>query len=312
MRNPLFGRAADRTRRRLRELIVAAGCLVTAIAAGGALPGAAADPFVAGQRGIDRAAMSLTAQAAAIGRAAWAASAIGLEPAARRTAARLTDRFDQRVLDEVTEYDGHGRPTAIQQFDTGGRLLSVVRLGWQAGRGTALTDEGRVVDRARQIALAAGLAMDGPARVRGAAGGSGFVVAWDRVAGGVPVPGDGLRINLWPDGSLHNLSRSERPMAARPPILLDRAAATAAIEARLAAWFAGPSRSQVQLTGVDLAWIAPNDTFQPDRADAPSPTLRLAWVGKASTSGSLAATLRGLEIFVDAGDGSLLGGDVVR
>ena len=58
--------------------------------------------------------------------------------------------------------------------------------------------------------------------------------------------------------------------------------------------------------------MAPNDTFSPDRPDAPSSTLRLSWVARVATTGSLADSLRGLELYVDAGDGALIGGDVLR
>ena len=66
------------------------------------------------------------------------------------------------------------------------------------------------------------------------------------------------------------------------------------------------------MTGLDLAWVAPNDTFAPARPDAPAATLRLAWVGRVATTATLAESLRGLEVYLDAGDGSLLGGDVLR
>jgi hypothetical protein len=58
--------------------------------------------------------------------------------------------------------------------------------------------------------------------------------------------------------------------------------------------------------------VAPNDTFEPTRPDAPAEVRRLAWVVSVRTSGPLAEALRGLEVSIDAGDGSLLGGDVLR
>jgi hypothetical protein len=58
--------------------------------------------------------------------------------------------------------------------------------------------------------------------------------------------------------------------------------------------------------------MAPNDTFDAARPDAPAEIRRLAWVISVRTSGRLADSLRGLEVSIDAGDGSLLGGDVLR
>jgi hypothetical protein len=312
MRISLFGRTVGPVRRQARLVVVVGGAVMTAIALHGALPGAAADPFVAGQRAVEQATMPAAAEAAALHRAERSSADLGLPTPARRSAARLADRFDQRVVDEVTEYDGRGRPSAIEQFDERGALLSVVRLGWQPGAGPGLTDHGQALGQARKVAVAVGLPADGAAQVRPAPNGSGFIVAWDRAVDGIPVPGDGLRVVLWPDGSLHNLSRSERTLAPRPAMLLGRAAAHSAIDDRLDAWFPGAPRRQVDVTSLELAWVAPNDMFVPDRPDAPSPILRLAWVGRATTRGALSASLRGLEIYLDAGDGSLLGGDILR
>ena len=64
--------------------------------------------------------------------------------------------------------------------------------------------------------------------------------------------------------------------------------------------------------GAELAWVAPNDLFAKAGADAPGATLRLAWLVTVEASGSLADQWRRLEIHLDAGDGSLLGGDILR
>jgi hypothetical protein len=55
-----------------------------------------------------------------------------------------------------------------------------------------------------------------------------------------------------------------------------------------------------------------NDTFGAAAPDAPDPVLRLAWVTRAWTSPEQADQLRALELYLDAGDGRLLGGDVLR
>ena len=59
-------------------------------------------------------------------------------------------------------------------------------------------------------------------------------------------------------------------------------------------------------------WIAPNDAFAPGGADAPAATLRLAWVVTFGTTGALADRLHGVAVYVDAGDGTILGGDVAE
>ena len=76
--------------------------------------------------------------------------------------------------------------------------------------------------------------------------------------------------------------------------------------------FSIASRTGLVARRPELAWIAGNDAFGGSRADAPSETLRLAWVVRFDASGPLTERVRSVEIWIDAGDGSLLGGDVVE
>jgi hypothetical protein len=58
--------------------------------------------------------------------------------------------------------------------------------------------------------------------------------------------------------------------------------------------------------------VAPNDTWDPGRPDAPDATLRLAWVVRLEAAGTLAERMRMVEFWLDAGDGALLGGDIAE
>jgi hypothetical protein len=106
--------------------------------------------------------------------------------------------------------------------------------------------------------------------------------------------------------------RSERPLAERPGRLLAATDARRLAGAHLAGWLDARSAGQWRISGAALAWVAPNDTFESTAPDAPAPILRLAWVVRVGTSGGLAEAIRGLELYLDAGDGRLLGGDVLR
>ena len=66
------------------------------------------------------------------------------------------------------------------------------------------------------------------------------------------------------------------------------------------------------MTGLALAWVAPNDTFGDALPTSSPDELRLAWIVRVTTSGSLAGRLAGLELAFDAGDGSALGGDLLE
>ena len=69
---------------------------------------------------------------------------------------------------------------------------------------------------------------------------------------------------------------------------------------------------QVSIATLGLGWVAPNSAFDPTGPDAPGATLRLAWVVEARTSGPLADALRAVKLYLDAGTGALIGGDVLR
>ncbi|MHB8672432.1 MAG: hypothetical protein ACYDAK_01980 [Candidatus Limnocylindrales bacterium] len=311
-RFPLFARPVLRRRTRRAALGGALGLAAMTVLATGT-PGSAADSFRAGTPGVEARALAGTLAGPTIALATRSALALGLPPAATRTVSHVTDRFASTEYDEVAEADATGRLTALQRFDRGGRLLAAVRFGWTGDGGPLLRGEGAVRQRGEQLASAAfGAVPDGMARILRGPSGSGWTVSWERSAGGIPVRGDGVRIQLWPDGSTHSVSLTARELAPAPATTIARAAARAIVEAQLDRWFAGADRSGVAITALSLAWTAPNDTFAPERPDAPGSILRLAWVATVGTRGALAQRLGGLELDIDAGDGSLIAGDVIR
>ncbi|HSW42594.1 MAG TPA: hypothetical protein VLM76_08815, partial [Patescibacteria group bacterium] len=132
-----------------------------------------------------------------------------------------------------------------------------------------------------------------------------------RVIDGIPVLGDGVRVDLWPDGRVHAVVRSERPLAPVPASVLDEATARQRATETLGDLF-GSRADQIAIVALGLGWVAPNGAFDPTAPDAPASTLRLAWIAEARTSGALAEGLRAVKVFIDAGSGAVLGGDVLR
>jgi hypothetical protein len=304
----------------LLAAIVVAGASVTAVLGGSAAAMRSASheaaalstgAFQAGEIGVVQVALPAAAATAQIARASRTATVLGLPAATRRSATRVVDRFGGRTYDEIAEYDARDRLLSIQRFDIDGRLLAAVRFGWRAAGTTALSGKA-ARERAGQLASALGLEAAGTPRIVAAPSGAGWTVAWDRRVADIQVPGDGLRIQLWPDGSVHGLTRSERTLAPMPAAVLDEARARAVVRGALDRWFTGDARGQVTVTGIALAWVPPNDTFAAGAPDAPSAVLRLAWVARVSASGALSDNLRALDVYVDAGDGSILGGDILR
>jgi hypothetical protein len=275
-------------------------------------PGAAGDPFVAGQHGLASRPVSDSNARLVTDRAARAATVLGLPPAARRSVTHVVDRFGGGEYDEVTEFDSRGRPIALQRFDVRGTIAAAVRFGWQAGGDSRLATDGAVLARAGELAAGVGLDLGAPGLITRRSVQTGWTVAWTRTVDGARVLGDGIRVQVWPDGSFHSLSVAEHPLAAVPSWQVDRATAIRIATSHLDRWFAGPQRPQISTTTAELVWTAPNDAFAPDRPDAPSSVYRLAWRVGASASGSLAGRIRALEIDIDAGDATLLGGDVLE
>jgi hypothetical protein len=300
-------------RRRTRLLVagVIAGAAIGLGFPGGTAPGDAADRFVAGGPATERAPLRSEQAAAVLAGARTFRLRLDLpEPAALR-AERVIDRFGGTTYNEVTATDAAGRSLHLQRFDEGGRLVGAVSFGWQAAGGRPLPDAASA--RARAVSLAAnlGLGASGTPDVRQDPDDTGWTIAWPRLVDGIPALGDGVRVDLWPDGRVHAVVRAERPLASRPSSVLDEAAARQHAAGTLASLF-GNRAEQLAVGAVGLGWVAPNDAFDPAAPDAPGSTLRLAWVVEARTRGELSEGLRAVKVFLDAGTGALLGGDVLR
>lgn len=278
---------------------------------GAARPAEATDPFIAGQPVTRTIEIPATAADAAVRRATQTAARLRLPAAPRTIVERIEDRRAGESYDEVTELDTLGRPSAVLRYTPEGRLTAAARLGWTPGAGTPLQAPADAIRTARDIAGGAGLVPAGTPSVP-SHGANGWTVTWVRSVDGVPVPGDGLRMRLWPDGSFHDLADSEHPLAPAPASRLPASVATATAVRLLDRWIPAAFRSEAAITSIALAWVAPNDTFGGGLTVGASPARRLAWVVSVRTSGTLAETLGGLEAWLDAGDGSLLGGDVLR
>ena len=294
-----------RLRRIVPVVTIVAGLAAVSI---GAATGQGADPFVAGgpsTRAVPLAATQVD-RARALGR--QLAAALGL-PGVSQRVERLDDRFEHRTYDEVTAFDASNRAVAIARFETDGSVAMAVVLGWQPGRG-APVDRASAEQRGRSFVRAAGLVADGQPEVR-PTGSGGWMVSWSRVAAGVPIRGDGIRVSLWADGTFHGLTRTERTLAALPDRQISAGAARLAAANWANARFPATAGG-MHVASVERAWVAPNGMFSANGLDAPAETLRLAWVVRFETTGPLVERLRSVEVWLDAGDTTVLGGDVIE
>ncbi len=302
------------TPRRGARLVAAVTLAGTAIALGfpgGTSPLDAASPFIAGGPVTERVPVAGERATPALTHAAAVRSRLGLPDPATSRVERVVDRFDGTTYDEVTDTDRSGQAVQLHRFDARGRLVGGVAFGWQAAGGPPMANAAAARARGNHLAKDLGLDAAGTPDVRKDADDTGWTLTWPRVVDGVPVVGDGVRLDLWPDGRMHAVVRAERPLAARPATTLDEAAARARATEALATLF-GSRSSQVEIAAIALGWVAPNSAFDPTGPDAPGATLRLAWIVEARTSGDLADGLRAVKLYLDAGTGSLIGGDVLR
>lgn len=265
--------------------------------------------------GLDRPAptgmtLSAVAMATVSARAADLDQRLGLQVPAGRSVARLIDTASGQTVDEVTDLNPHGKPVAISRFDLSGQLVSSVRLGYAATIGMAVSAPAAVTAAGKILASIGIQAAGSPAATARATGG--WLVRWVRLVVGVPVPSDGVSVQLAAGGSFHSIVRTEHPLAAVPPITIDQARIRVLAEARLDLWLKADVRGLAGVSSLGLAWVAPNDTFGDPLPAGPAGSLRLAWVVRVAMSGALADRVAGLELAFDAGDGQPLGGDVLE
>jgi hypothetical protein len=298
-------------RARLVAAATVAGVAIGLGLPGGTAPGDAADRFVAGGPAVERTPLRPDRAAPVLAAAGTSRRQLGLPEPASVDLEHVTDRFGGTTYDEVTERDGAGRALHLQRFDERGRLVGAVSFGWQATGGARLPDAASARARATGLAADLGLDVTGQPDVQQEPDDTGWAIAWPRFVDRIPVLGDGVRVDLWPDGRVHAVVRTERPLADRPARVIDEAAARARAAITLGDLF-GSRSGQVAISAVALGWVAPNDAFEPTAPDAPDATLRLAWVVEARTQGELSEGLRAVKLFLDAGSGALLGGDVLR
>jgi hypothetical protein len=235
---------------------------------------------------------------------------LGLAQPASWSVLQAVDPGTGMTVAEVTELSIAGVPTMISRFDSTGGLVSAVRLGYVVPAATAIA--GAAASGAASAILGkVGIPATGSPAVSTRAAG-GWLVRWVRQVGTVPVPGDGIGVQLDPDGSFHGIVRTQHSLAPIPASTIDAAAARQLGSARLDAWLPAAVRSEATISSVGQAWIAPNDTFGDAIPGGSGVSLHLAWIVRVTMTGSLADTVGGLEMAFDAGTGTPLGGDLLE
>jgi hypothetical protein len=285
---------------------------VATIVARPALQAADQHQWAAGERAIVSSIPAAERTDAMDVRVAGLERALGLTGTAGRRFAVVDDRFHQRRVDEVTYLDQRGRAIGLVRLAPDGRLAAAVRLGYRDAFALGQLDPATAQTRARSLANSVGLTPPATSpNVRAMMNGALWTVSWPRIVAGVPVDGDGLTVRLWRSGDLHSVTLGERPLE-QPQGTISAERARAALDALLPGIMSAERRSEGIVGSPVLRWVAANDRFRPDGADAPAPTLRLAYVFEMRFTGESAELIRSVTLWIDAETARLIGGDVLR
>jgi hypothetical protein len=286
-------------------LVVTAGRMIAAPQPSGGFAQTAVDEPTRFETALDA-----NSEAVVLVRAGKTRDALGFPVGARHTIKHVRDGFEQAEYDEVSEVDAAGRLTSVAQFDAQGQLRAAVRLDSGPRAGVNVTREA-AIRSAQRSAVAAGLAVDTPSAADVDEANGGWTISWARQQDGVRVRGDETRIHLWSDGRIQSLARVTHDLASPPVRRIGSDQARQVASATVDQWFAGRNSGHT-IQGMDLEWVEPNGAFDPARITDSAQPYRLAWVANVKPTGAAANYVWLMTLYVDAGDGSIIGGDVVE
>ena len=255
-------------------------------------------------------ALDANSSAAVFARAGKARDALEFPVGVTRVGKHVRDGFERAEYDEVSEMNSSGKIVALTQFDTKGRLRVAVRLDGPPRGGPRVTSDA-AIRAAQRSTLAAGLTVGSPSRTDADEATGGWTVHWPRVKDGVPVRGDETRVNVWSDGHIQSVALVEHDLGAAPDRRIGLDSARQVASDNLDRWFA-KRNSGYEIRDVMLQWVEPNGAFDPARITTAPTAYRLAWVTDVKPSGDAANYVWLMTLFVDAGDGNIIGGDFVE
>ena len=287
-------------------LIASAGQIAAAPRSSGAIQGGLGPPTRL------EIALDANTDSALLAREGKTRDAFGFPVGVSRVGRHVIDGFQATEYDEVTELDAAGNVEALTQFNSKGRLRTAVRLDATAiaAAGPKVTQDG-AVRSAQRSAVAAGLGVGAPTATEADQAAGGWTVHWARQQDGVRVRGDETRIHVLPDGRIQSVAIAEHDLAPVPARRIAFATARQVARANLDSWFNGRN-SAYSIQKVELEWVGPNGAFDPARIATAEPPYRLAWVTDVKPSGDAAGYVWLMSLFVDAADGSIIGGDFVE
>jgi hypothetical protein len=234
----------------------------------------------------------------------------GFPVGVKKVGRHVHDASQNSDYDEVSEVGSNGQPLALTQFDGSGRLTTAVRFDAIASPKVRTTGDAATKAAQRGLALS-GLTVMGQARTDSNAVDGGWDVQWARAAEGTTVRGDETRVHLWADGRIQTVARVEHQLAPAPTRRLSQPDARVIVDRQLDQW-SGKGGVRYTVTDMALEWVGPNAAFDASKLNAAPTPYRLSWVVNVKPSAEAADYIRLITLYVDAGDGSVIGGDVVE
>lgn len=276
---------------------------------------AAADPFgaqaiVVPVTGRTETAIPADDKPGVVARSHAARTSLGMPGGVTTKAVHVKDASRGLEYDEVTDIDAGGQPVAMTELDGSGHLLLAVRFD-QLGKTKVPVGHQSALNTASKGLGAAGVAVSDQPVVDETTSLGGWDVTWPRTSAGVPVLGDEIRVHVRDDGAIGSVGQVTHDLAAAPAVRLTRSQALAVAGSQVQAWSAR-SGAKFVIGDASMEWAGPNAAFDPSKIGAADQPYRLSWVVKVTPQGDAASVVRLVVLYIDAGDGSVIGGDVVE
>jgi hypothetical protein len=239
-----------------------------------------------------------------------ARDAFGFPVGSKRAGRHVHDGYQNLDYDEVSEVDSAGKTVSMTQFGLDGQLVAAMRFDTQPVQLTRATGDAAVRAALRSL-TSVGMQVGGDARATENDISGGWDVSWHRVEDGIAVRGDETRVHVWHDGRIQSAARVAHQLAAAPGGRLGQTEARQAVDRQMNAWLTD-KQSGYSVGAMDVQWVGPNAAFDPSKLNAAPAPYRMAWVVNVKPSGAAVDYVQLITLFIDAGDGSIIGGDVVE
>jgi hypothetical protein len=295
-------------------VVAAALVLTTGSMAGTSLPAPidsrAAPAAVAGASGRTETPLSADDKPEAVARSRATRTALGIPGGVDTRAVHVKDGTRRLEYDEVTDVDADGQPVALTQLDGSGRLLLAVRFDVPKQSKTAVGRQA-ALDRASSGLASAGIEVAGSPVAGETPSWGGWDVSWPRKVGTATVRGDEVRVHVREDGEIGSVGQVVHELAPAPAVKLTRAQARSIATKQVQGW-SDRSGARFTIGELTMEWTSANATFDPSKIGATEEPYRLCWVVNVTPEGDAAAYASLVVMYVDAGTGAVIGGDVVE